>query len=70
MPVVIARFLGQTLSEVGYVSQTSKGYLGFPTRERGRQDGGTMSDGLWFIGLFTAYLVLMRWVLPRLGIPT
>jgi hypothetical protein len=29
-----------------------------------------MTDGLWFIGLFVAYIVLMRWVLPRLGIPT
>jgi hypothetical protein len=29
-----------------------------------------MPDWLWFIGFFIAYIVLMRWVLPRLGIPT
>ena len=29
-----------------------------------------MTDGLWFIGFFVAYIVLMRWVLPRLGMPT
>lgn len=29
-----------------------------------------MSDWLWFLGFFAAYIVLMRWVLPRLGVPT
>jgi hypothetical protein len=29
-----------------------------------------MSDLLWFVGFFAAYIVLMRWVLPRLGVPT
>ncbi len=26
-----------------------------------------MPDWLWFIGFIVAYVVLMRWVLPRLG---
>jgi hypothetical protein len=30
----------------------------------------TMSDWLWFIGFIAAYIVLMRWVLPRFGIST
>jgi uncharacterized membrane protein YdcZ (DUF606 family) len=29
-----------------------------------------MPDWLWFVGVFAAYIVLMRWVLPRLGVPT
>lgn len=29
-----------------------------------------MPDWLWFIGFFAVYIVLMRWVLPRLGVPT
>jgi hypothetical protein len=29
-----------------------------------------MSDWLWFVGFFAAYIILMRWVLPRLGVPT
>jgi len=29
-----------------------------------------MTDGLWFIGFFVAYIILMRWILPRLGVPT
>jgi hypothetical protein len=29
-----------------------------------------MADGLWFIGFLVAYIVVMRWVLPRLGVPT
>ena len=29
-----------------------------------------MPDWLGFIALFAIYVVLMRWVLPRLGIPT
>ncbi len=29
-----------------------------------------MSNWLWFIAFFAIYIVLMRWVLPRLGIPT
>ena len=29
-----------------------------------------MSGWLWFIVFFGGYIVLMRWVLPRLGVPT
>lgn len=29
-----------------------------------------MSDWLWFIAAFIGYIALMRWVLPRLGVPT
>jgi hypothetical protein len=29
-----------------------------------------MPDWLWFIVFFAAYIVLMRRVLPRLGVPT
>jgi hypothetical protein len=29
-----------------------------------------MAEGFWLILFFAAYIVLMRWVLPRLGIPT
>jgi hypothetical protein len=29
-----------------------------------------MLDWLWFIAFFAGYIVLMRWVLPCLGIPT
>jgi hypothetical protein len=29
-----------------------------------------MSDWLWLIGFFAAYVVLMRWVLPWFGVPT
>ena len=29
-----------------------------------------MYDWLWFVGFFAAYIVLMRWVLPWLGVPT
>jgi hypothetical protein len=29
-----------------------------------------MPDWLWFIAGFVVYVVLMRWVLPRLGVPT
>lgn len=29
-----------------------------------------MSDIFWFILIFVAYFALMRWVLPRLGVPT
>jgi hypothetical protein len=29
-----------------------------------------MTDWLWFVVFFAAYFVLMRWVLPRLGVPT
>lgn len=29
-----------------------------------------MADWLWFIAFFIVYIVLMRWVLPRLGVPT
>lgn len=29
-----------------------------------------MNEFLWLVIFFAAYIVLMRWVLPRLGIPT
>ena len=29
-----------------------------------------MPEWLWFVILFAAYILLMRWVLPRLGVPT
>ena len=29
-----------------------------------------MPEWLWFIAFFAAYIVLMRWVLPRFGVPT
>jgi hypothetical protein len=29
-----------------------------------------MPDWLWFVAFLAIYLVLMRWVLPRLGVPT
>jgi hypothetical protein len=29
-----------------------------------------MPDWLWFIVFFVAYIVLMRWLLPRLGMRT
>ena len=29
-----------------------------------------MPDWLWVIALLAAYIVLMRWLLPRLGVPT
>lgn len=29
-----------------------------------------MVEWLWPVLLFAAYIVLMRWVLPRFGIPT
>jgi len=29
-----------------------------------------MSDWLWFVAIFFVYMVLLRWVLPRLGVPT
>lgn len=29
-----------------------------------------MNDILWFILIFAAYCAVMRWVLPRFGVPT
>jgi hypothetical protein len=29
-----------------------------------------MSEWLWPVLFLAAYIVLMRWVLPRLGVPT
>jgi hypothetical protein len=29
-----------------------------------------MAEWLWAVLVFAAYIVLMRWVLPRLGVPT
>jgi hypothetical protein len=37
------------------------------TAERTRK---SMPDWLWVIALLAAYIVLMRWLLPRLGVPT
>jgi hypothetical protein len=29
-----------------------------------------MAEGLWLVLFIAAYIVLMRWVLPRLGVAT
>jgi hypothetical protein len=29
-----------------------------------------MVDWLWLVIVFAVYIVLMRWVLPRFGVPT
>jgi len=29
-----------------------------------------MPDWLWFVVFLAIYIVFMRWVLPRLGVPT
>lgn len=29
-----------------------------------------MPDWVWFIGIFAAYLILTRWLLPKMGIRT
>lgn len=29
-----------------------------------------MPDWLWFVAFLAAYIVLMRWVLPRFGVRT
>jgi hypothetical protein len=29
-----------------------------------------MAEGLWLVLFFAAYVLVMRWVLPRLGVPT
>jgi hypothetical protein len=29
-----------------------------------------MPDWLWFVVFFVVYVALMRWVLPRFGVPT
>jgi hypothetical protein len=29
-----------------------------------------MPEWIWFVIFFVAYILLMRWVLPRLGVPT
>ena len=29
-----------------------------------------MPEWLWFVALFTVYILLMRYVLPWLGVPT
>jgi hypothetical protein len=31
---------------------------------------GSLKDILTFIGVFAGYLVLVTWVLPKLGVPT
>jgi len=32
--------------------------------------GKVMPDWVWFLVIFAGYIVLMRWVLPALGVPT
>ncbi len=29
-----------------------------------------MPDWAWFVAFFIGYLVVMRWVMPKLGVPT
>jgi hypothetical protein len=29
-----------------------------------------MAEGLWLVLFIAAYVLVMRWVLPRLGVPT
>jgi hypothetical protein len=29
-----------------------------------------MSDWIWVVGIVIFYIVLTRWILPKLGIPT
>ncbi len=29
-----------------------------------------MADWVWILLIFAGYIVLQRWILPRLGIPT
>jgi hypothetical protein len=29
-----------------------------------------MAEWLWFVAFFAVYIVLMRWILPWLGVPT
>jgi len=29
-----------------------------------------MPEWLWYVAIFVAYIVLMKWVLPALGAPT
>jgi hypothetical protein len=29
-----------------------------------------MPDWIWFVVFFVGYFALMRWVLPRMGVPT
>ena len=36
----------------------------------GRKGTKTMPDWLMVVLLLVAYFVVMRWVLPRLGVPT
>lgn len=31
---------------------------------------GMVPDWVWFVGFFAAYMVLMRWILPRMGVGT
>jgi len=41
-----------------------------PIIDRGREEIKLMLDWLWFVAFLVAYIVLMRWLLPRLGVPT
>lgn len=29
-----------------------------------------MPDWLWIVAFFIGYLIVMRWVLPKMGVPT
>jgi hypothetical protein len=35
-----------------------------------REELKIMPEWLWFLAIFATYIVLMRWVLPRLGVHT
>jgi hypothetical protein len=41
---------------------------GLPIIEQ--EEVALMPEWLWFVVFFAAYIVLMRWVLPRFGVPT
>ena len=59
-------------SHEGYSRANSypRGRLIVARDEHGRKDTKSMPDWLWVIALLAAYIVLMRWLLPRLGVPT
>lgn len=29
-----------------------------------------MPEWVWFVAFFIGYLIVMRWVLPKMGVPT
>jgi|GEM_PF-552400 uncharacterized membrane protein YdcZ (DUF606 family) len=34
------------------------------------EQGGVMPEWIWIVGLIVAWVVINRWVLPRLGVKT